>query len=1449
MKHFLSLLVLRITIACLVFTVTNSSLAHGSYYSSYLRNTNHDLEYDHLEANPSDRLRNKLNGDLVSIKNEYSGNLRETDAINNALSSSLLPFVTTWQTTVASESITIPTTGSGYNYTIDWGDGTIDTGVTGDASHTYTLAGTHTVSISGDFPRIYFNNYGDKDKILTVSQWGDIEWKNMQRAFWGASNLQINATDAPDLSQVIDMSHMFTEASALNQPIGHWDVSNVELMSNLFSGATAFNQDIGGWDVSNITNMTGMFRDAALFNQNIGNWNVDSVLSMTAMFNGAHAFNQNIGNWNVSSVTSMRGMFSRAHAFDQDIGNWDVSKVTDMNTMFHDADSFNQDISNWDVSSVTDMFGMFAFAAVFNQDIGSWDVRSVTNMGYMFSYASAFDQDIGSWDVSSVTEMKYMFYNAVSFNQDIRSWNVSSVTNMELMFYNADSFDQSIGSWDVSNVNDMHAMLPLSGMSTANYDSTLIGWSELPSLQDSVRFGADDLKYCVGNIARQLIIDTYGWTIIDAGESLDCFIPFVTTWQTTSPNESITVPTTGTGYNYTVDWGDGTVDTVTTGSAIHSYTIPGIHTVAISGDFPRIYFNNTGDKDNILSVERWGDIAWQNMANAFMGATNLQINALDVPDLSQVLDMSFMFAGAISLNQNIGSWNVSTVTNMLGMFSGAYSFNQDIGNWDVSSVTNMQNMFSGASSFNQNISGWNVGSATNMNSMFFGASSFNQNIATWDVSSVTDMSYMFSLASAFNQDIGVWDVSATTNMIGIFSLASSFNQNIGDWQVHNVQYMAFMFFNAPQFDQNLGGWDVRNVRNMNDMFSNSGLSTENYDALLIGWGALSGLQNHITLGVSGVSYCFGANARQSIIDTHSWTIQDAGEGAGCPKPFITTWQTTSVNESITIPTSGSGYNFSINWGDGTIETGLMGNATHIYSTAGTHTIQITDSFPRIYFNDSGDKDKIMSVEQWGDISWQSMNNAFSGTSNLEINALDVPNLSQVTDMTSMFRNAVAFNTDLGSWDVSNITDMSDLLSYSGLSSENYDATLIGWLHLSNPQNNVSLGASGLTYCVGAIARQRIIDEHNWNIIDNGEDINCITPFITTWRTTSNGETINIPISSGGNDYIIDWGDGSLDKGSTSSPAHSYSQAGTHTVSISGNLRGIFIDYKSDKDKIMSVEQWGDIPWKSMYGAFAGASNLQITATDIPDLSQVSNMSSAFSNISAINSDISVWDVSSVTNMRSMFSGIPSINHNIRNWDVSSVTDMSFMFAGALSFDQNIGDWDVSGVTDMSSMFWLSGMSTTNYDSILIGWSQLPSLQTNVQLGAVGVTYCEADSARQYLIDTYSWTITDDGQDIGCSGASSRLLSQELVDKEMNSESTYDLNSAIKIFPNPTSDQIEITSREMYELNILSLDGKQMHRAILDQDSYQLDLSSYKTGIYILELINNKGVMRKRIIKR
>ena len=118
----------------------------------------------------------------------------------------------------------------------------------------------------------------------------------------------------------------------------------------------------------------------------------------------------------------------------------------------------------------------------------------------------------------------------------------------------------------------------------------------------------------------------------------------------------------------------------------------------------------------------------------------------------------------------IGEWDVSRVTDMTGIFYGLISFNQDLSKWDVSRVTNMRAMFNQAQSFNQDLSKWDVSRVTSMTLMFSHATSFNRSLSDWDVSHVTDMQQMFADADSFQQTLcGAAWVNSNASKTDMFS--------------------------------------------------------------------------------------------------------------------------------------------------------------------------------------------------------------------------------------------------------------------------------------------------------------------------------------------------------------------------------------------------------------------------------------------------------------------------------------------------------------------------------------------------------------------------------------------------------------------------------------------------------------------------------------------------------
>jgi len=798
------------------------------------------------------------------------------------------PFITKWKLSHDRDSITIPTISTEkYNYSVDWGDGTVSKNQTQSASHKYKdPTKVYRVKIWGIFPRIYFKKFqGDMPfNLLSIEQWGDIEWSSMSGAFKRCNRLEGEAKDTPDLSKVTDMSEMFAGAN--------------EYDDGKFLGKNSFNQDISNWDVSNVVNMSNLFYFSN-YNKSLNSWNVSNVIDMHQMFYFSE-FNQPLNSWNVSNVIDMHEMFRKTD-FNQNISSWDLSNVIDMKMMFYEAKYFNQPINSWDVSSVTNMSGMFYYSLNFNQPLDNWNVSNVIDMHEMFM-GTDFNQNISSWDVSSVTDMSNLFMGT-DFNQPINSWNVSNVTNMNRLFYLSD-FNQSLDDWDVSSVTMMFEILKETSFSTKNYDNLLKSWSQL-NLQKNVRFGLDSTYSNNLDSVKDIFINQFNWTIEDGGKVL----AFNNLYHEAYIGESVDISSflTNTKEVISYKWEEnGTLLSSKNSLSFSDSTQEGMHKIKITltmSDKSEIsedvfvylslkgspkpfitewkVFNGACDgfSDYKITIPTkgdgynytisWGDGAVDYNVTGDISHTYQKYGLYKVYIRGNFPRIYFKYTCAVQL-YGIEQWGDIEWKSMKEAFSGAFAFsdNSSKDTPNLSKVTDMSYMFDTGEEgeykpFNLDMSGWDVSNITNMEGLFWGRKYFNQDIGKWDVSNVTNMSSMFKWARSFNQDISGWDVSNVTNMSYMFDGSQMCSESGCGGKIHEI-------------NQDFSKWDISNVESMTNMFQRTKLSTENYDKILYGWSELS-LQQGVAFGVGGTKYHKSLNKnRNLIISNFNWTITDGG---------------------------------------------------------------------------------------------------------------------------------------------------------------------------------------------------------------------------------------------------------------------------------------------------------------------------------------------------------------------------------------------------------------------------------------------------------------------------------------------------------------------------------------------------------------------------------------------
>jgi surface protein len=143
------------------------------------------------------------------------------------------------------------------------------------------------------------------------------------------------------------------------------------------------------------------------------------------------------------------------------------------------------------------------------------------------------------------------------------------------------------------------------------------------------------------------------------------------------------------------------------------------------------------------------------------------------------------------------------------------------------------------------------------------------------------------------------------------------------------------------------------------------------------------------------------------------------------------------------------------------------------------------------------------ISSWDTSSVTNMSSMFYGATafNQDISVWDT---SKATTMFEMFALASSFNRDLGSLSIKGITaqysSLNNMLDFSGLSTENYSRTLIGFAnqHYSgNASSSLIFGAAGKTYnnsvyTTGnqfndaASARAYLVGTAGWTITDGGQ---------------------------------------------------------------------------------------------------------------------------------------------------------------------------------------------------------------------------------------------------------------------------------------------------------------------------------------------------------------------------
>ena len=263
--------------------------------------------------------------------------------------------------------------------------------------------------------------------------------------------------------------------------------------------------------------------------------------------------------------------------------------------------------------------------------------------------------------------------------------------------------------------------------------------------------------------------------------------------------------------------------------------------------------------------------------------------------------------------------------------------------------------------------------------------------------------------------------------------------------------------------------------------------------------------------------------------------------------------------------------------------------------------------------------------------------SFSATFNSNINDWDVSN---VTNMSSMFWYAKIFNQPLNKWNTSKVTDMNTM--FNGTNAFNQDIN-----------TNVQTRIDGTQYVAWDVSNVKIMTDmfsvttafnqpiNKWNTSNVKNMEQMFRQSIFNQNITENEVTLdNEPTYTAWN---------------VSNVTDMYAMFHQHYTFNNGSV---------DINGNPSSEPHNELNWNTV---------------------NVTNMANMFNSATLFNSPVSTWDTSNVINMSQMFYGATSFEQEVRTWDVNTASTSSWsnMFNGATAFLETFP----TATADPNIQFW------------------------------------------------------------------------------------------------------------------------------------------------------------------